>query len=335
MNLLFHCLISALLICSLCLGAAVSFAATPGNPGQSARVYAAPSVAGPLLTDTGKHTGFVQHWLALGALPFPGGRKGWQDPLTPEMLQREVNFDKDLLVSGGGEADIQPWPGNSVSNEGTTYTWQRATAGADGHVDLGALYRTVSGAPEHALAYLACTCVAMRSKRVMHSRSGSDDGFKLWVNGEYINGRHLARGCGFDDDMMLVRFHAGVNLILFKVTQETGGWAGALRLLDTGYRPISGITERSCAPDEKAQPGRVPPHPPTPPLPRSQAAHVSLWTKAAVAPIITRVRLYPAPGFADKIAGAHIVGSNSGQTIGFVDLAKIEKNPAEEQMAGG
>jgi len=286
-------------------------------------------VEGPLLTDEDKHTGFVQHWLALGPLPSPGGRNSWQDPTTPDILQREANYEKDLLTATGGETEVQPWPSNIVLGEDDhSYSWRRVTAAIDGRVNLGQFFRRNTGEPQHVLAYMACYLRCDTEKSVIVS-VGSDDGFKLWVDGEFINGRHVSRGCGLDDDLMLVRFHQGINLILCKITQDVGGWSAMLRIMDKGYRPISGITELSCAPDEQVMPARVPPHSTTPPL-KSIAYTTPVWSSKNIAPVITRVRLYPAPGFEDKIADARIVGSNSGQTIGFVELTKITQVPTAD-----
>ncbi len=49
------------------------------------------------------------------------------------------------------------------------------------------------------------------------------------------------------------------------------------------------------------------------------------------APVVTRVRVHPAPGKAAAMAGGRIAGSNLGQTLGFVELATIDKAPREGQ----
>ncbi len=57
----------------------------------------------------------------------------------------------------------------------------------------------------------------------------------------------------------------------------------------------------------------------------------SLPLGAATAPVITEARLYPAPGQAAVLQGGDIVGSNQGETIGFVELASVEQAPSEGQ----
>ena len=60
------------------------------------------------------------------------------------------------------------------------------------------------------------------------------------------------------------------------------------------------------------------------------AASLQVWAGAVKAPVVNRVRLFPAPGHADKIAGGRIIGSNSGETVGFTELCRIQ-----DQAQGG
>ncbi len=46
--------------------------------------------------------------------------------------------------------------------------------------------------------------------------------------------------------------------------------------------------------------------------------------------LLTKVRLLPKPGTADRLAGARITGSNEGPTNAFVTLAKIAQAPADD-----
>ena len=46
--------------------------------------------------------------------------------------------------------------------------------------------------------------------------------------------------------------------------------------------------------------------------------------------VLTKVRLLPKPGTANRLAGARVTGSNEGPTNAFVALAKIDRAPADE-----
>ncbi len=53
---------------------------------------------------------------------------------------------------------------------------------------------------------------------------GSDDGIKVWVNGEEIYSRNVWRGIQIDDDFIDIKLNSGWNTIVYKVSQGDGGW---------------------------------------------------------------------------------------------------------------
>ena len=60
---------------------------------------------------------------------------------------------------------------------------------------------------------------------------GSDDGIRVWVNGEEVYMEHGGRELGFDDGLIEVSLTQPSNVILYKVDQGDGGWALARRFL--------------------------------------------------------------------------------------------------------
>jgi serine/threonine-protein kinase len=76
---------------------------------------------------------------------------------------------------------------------------------------------------------------------------GSDDGCRVWWNGqqvfEYRRGRPLVRG----EDQIPVRVRKGMNLLKMKVTQGNGGWGFSAALSGVGGSPIPGL--RSQVPE--------------------------------------------------------------------------------------
>lgn len=53
---------------------------------------------------------------------------------------------------------------------------------------------------------------------------GSDDGIKIWFNGELVHENHVGRGTHIDDDFISVKLQKGVNTCLIKVDNGDGGW---------------------------------------------------------------------------------------------------------------
>ena len=56
----------------------------------------------------------------------------------------------------------------------------------------------------------------------------SDDGVKLWLNGELVHQNNLTRGLNPGEDKADVTLNEGWNTCLMKITQGTGGWQATL-----------------------------------------------------------------------------------------------------------
>nr|MDQ2730660.1 hypothetical protein [Armatimonadota bacterium] len=71
--------------------------------------------------------------------------------------------------------------------------------------------------------------------------TGSDDGLKMWVNGQAVYDHPGARGLKFDDDHVNANLKAGWNSVLMKVTNGSGGWALIFRVADPNGLPVPGL----------------------------------------------------------------------------------------------
>ena len=67
---------------------------------------------------------------------------------------------------------------------------------------------------------------------------GSDDGCKVWFNGQLVGKHEGTRGFVPDQNVLKVSGVKGVNSILLKITQGRGDWAFGARLTDPSNRPI-------------------------------------------------------------------------------------------------
>ena len=61
---------------------------------------------------------------------------------------------------------------------------------------------------------------------------GSDDGVKVWLNGELVHENWVCRGVGVDDDRVPVTFKKGTNQLVLKIQNQGGPWGFCCRLLD-------------------------------------------------------------------------------------------------------
>ncbi|MCA8975776.1 MAG: hypothetical protein KDC98_13725, partial [Planctomycetes bacterium] len=81
------------------------------------------------------------------------------------------------------------------------------------------------------LAYLL-VIVHADSARTAQVLLGSDDGVRVWLNGELRHSHDLHRHLAADEDRFEVPLRAGPNRFLIKVKNDFGGYGVMLRICD-------------------------------------------------------------------------------------------------------
>ena len=159
--------------------------------GSAARASAALSVSSDRLTP------FITHWKVLGGFPSADGLGAHDTVLPPEeKLDWQATYD-------GAAGKIG---------------WQNVEA-PNGRLD----FRKVLKPTDNAVGYAYAVVHAPRELQV-ELRFGSDDGGKVWLNGEEVVNRKVNRGLGIDADRATVTLHEGDNSLLVKVDQGGGDW---------------------------------------------------------------------------------------------------------------
>jgi CubicO group peptidase (beta-lactamase class C family) len=165
-------------------------------------------------------------WLVLS--PIPVSETGGS--AQPDETVQKKAFTDDLLASQGGENRIQPKPGNKVSVNGVEREWkvaqtvddQISLASTDGKNDFKIAYASAEfDVPKDAKAWLGI---------------GSDDGVRIWLNGELVHENWSIRAVHVDEDVVPVALKAGRNRLLIKVQNVKGGWGFACRLMSAEAR---------------------------------------------------------------------------------------------------
>jgi hypothetical protein len=117
--------------------------------------------------------------------------------------------------------------------------WSRAPGSTDlarqGEVDL----LGVAGG-NHCVVYAKTRVFAPRSQEVSFA-IGSDDGIKLWVNGDLVHANNAVRGLTPDQDRAKGRLREGWNDLLVKITQHTVGCGFTLRIVGADGAVIPGL----------------------------------------------------------------------------------------------
>jgi len=71
---------------------------------------------------------------------------------------------------------------------------------------------------------------------------GSDDGAKIWLNGQVVHANNATRPCREGEDKAKLKLKQGANALLCKVTQGGGEWAFVARLRSAGGKEAVGTT---------------------------------------------------------------------------------------------
>lgn len=156
--------------------------------------------------------GRIDAWWVMG--PFEAANQdAWDRAEAPE---KEVDLTKEVRAGR------------------RTLRWQPVQSGdADGIVDLD----TRISPNDYVFAYaFAEVHVTKAREAVLHC--GSDDGIRIWVNGELIHTKFVPRGVTVDEDSVKIQLKEGKNTILVKVCELGGGWAFHARLEDGQQRPL-------------------------------------------------------------------------------------------------
>lgn len=150
-------------------------------------------------------------WLVLGPFDNPLAASGWGEC---------QGYDFDFLWELGGEGKARPEKKKITAGK----TWVSVRA-KKGRVDFTQIY----GQVENCVAY-AYLEIDSPTRQTVALRLGSDDGIKIWCNGELVLNHHIHRPLNPEDEAIRLHLQPGSNRLLLKVDQGDGGWEFAARL---------------------------------------------------------------------------------------------------------
>ena len=117
--------------------------------------------------------------------------------------------------------------------------WQIMPAGANKDRPwLMELDKTLGG--DNRVAYLRCKVWSDKSQKVK-LELGSDDGIKVWLNGQLVHANNATRAAEPGQDSVEVALKQGWNNLLVKVTQGGGEWAVCARLRNPDGSKLGGL----------------------------------------------------------------------------------------------
>lgn len=181
-------------------------------PGASDKLKKDAEEAIKAVKNTGQVDGFIVAWLIAG-------------PYTQEGKDGGALFD----------VAFDPEKGEAAAAK---VAW-RAYVPSDRNVhqiDLGAI---IGG--DNRVAYLK-TGITSEMDQDALLEVGSDDGIKIWLNGQQVLAVNAARPVAEGQDKAKLKLKQGPNTLLCKVNQGGGGWGMVARLRSAGGKEAVGTT---------------------------------------------------------------------------------------------
>ncbi len=135
--------------------------------------------------------------------------------------------DMDALAVGCPPEAATDLSDAFVGKGGAPAGWRKIQAGPDGAFDLNKLVQ-----PNERVAVYALGWVRSPEERIAHFLLGSDDGARLWINGDLVHHNPAYRAVSTDQDRVEVRLKKGWNRVLLKIVQGAGGFGFQARFAD-------------------------------------------------------------------------------------------------------
>jgi WD40 repeat protein/tRNA A-37 threonylcarbamoyl transferase component Bud32 len=171
--------------------------------------------------------GYLQNWLVLAPVFMPEGQTG-TEALDLQQLAHE--------------AQLRPQPGDRVTIGGTQLSWKEHQS-HDYYLNFNDFLGEMT---EYSVGYGVCYLLSDSERTGLRLKVGSDDQAKVYLNGKEIYRCGEARSARRDQDTVEgVSLHAGVNVLVFKVVNESKDWCGCLRLVERDGSPVRNLRVRS------------------------------------------------------------------------------------------
>ena len=172
--------------------------------------------------------GAIKQWLVLAPIAFEGGEVVGSGGVA--LGQEQVS----------GEAHLRPRAGDRVRLGQHELVWS-ALQQEDYVINFNQVLGEIT---EWSAAYAVCYIHSETAQTGLRVKVGSDDQAKIYLNGKEIYRSDAPREYAPDQDLVTtgVELSAGLNVLVFKVINETLEWLGSVRFTDAAGQPVKGIS---------------------------------------------------------------------------------------------
>jgi hypothetical protein len=166
--------------------------------------------------------GYIRNWIMLAPIGLPEG-----DTCAEALLKEQIP----------NESALRPKAGDTVKVRGKELAWRNVTASTN-YFDFNETLKSIN---DHVAGYMATYIECDKDTPDVILAVASNDQGRIYFNGVDIYAFTEARPLMLDVDKGRVTLKKGVNVMIFKVTNEQNSWQGAMRLLDKTGAPLKDL----------------------------------------------------------------------------------------------
>ena len=166
--------------------------------------------------------GYIRHWVMLAPVALRDG-----ETCAEALLKEQI---KD-------EAALRPKAGDKVKVGAKELVWQNVTASTN-YFDFNEVLKSIN---DHVAGYMVTYIECEKETPDVILAVASNDQGRIYFNGVDIYAFTEARPLMLDADKGRVTLKKGVNVMVFKITNEQNSWQGAMRFLDTAGAPVKDL----------------------------------------------------------------------------------------------
>lgn len=166
--------------------------------------------------------GYIRDWVMLAPIALREG---------------ETCADALLKDQIPNEAALRPKAGDKVKVGGKELAWRNVSASTN-FFDFNEVLKSIN---DHVAGYMVTYVECDADTPDVILAVASNDQGRIYFNGVDIYAFTEARPLMLDADKGKVTLKKGLNVMIFKITNEQNAWQGAMRLLDKTGAPLKNI----------------------------------------------------------------------------------------------
>ncbi len=172
---------------------------------------------------------YIRDWHVVGPFAAPGEKEASLALATAVDAELAKRLDGSIDLAASYQLAGKAMAAGGAASTATRAKWTPVST-ADGHVDLD---RSL-GRHERAVAFAYAELDSVHAREAIFT-CGSDDGIKVWINGQVAHENEVGRGYRPADDRFVARLNAGKNRIVVKIVNYAGGWGFGLGAVPANF----------------------------------------------------------------------------------------------------